>query len=315
MKNLTAALVGTTAAISITVGIATEVHAQGKSRPGTVGSALAPAPPPRRPTTWYYVPQSASTQASLTNISGEGGTDGTQQTYGLNRFTAKWKATNRNWNNDSNYFKVDPPKVALLAFVIGREQGDKPLDLEFGFYNAHLWDNENDRGQTKFGTWQPLYTRATSLQGLPNWTTTLFEVSGTKAEHPFDFLRDGQRGNQSSAKVAWTAGFIHGLAVCLNNNETRLKGVRVYGSTLQPDGTFRRDPALQDETFKRSNCSKWQTPQLCPAGELVVGVNVRSSDDGVVGLALQCMQVKRNTVPEGYLDAPEGQRRVARPGL
>lgn len=94
---------------------------------------------------------------------------------------------------------------------------------------------------------------------------------------------------------------IHGIEMCSNDrneNNYKLKGVRVFGTHLNADGRadILRDPSFGDD-FARTNCRKWEGPQRCPAGSVAVGVNVHSRSNSITGLALRCQAIRLTPVP------------------
>ncbi|MEM0961657.1 MAG: hypothetical protein AAGK21_03815 [Bacteroidota bacterium] len=96
---------------------------------------------------------------------------------------------------------------------------------------------------------------------------------------------------------------IHGIQVCTNNrndNNIKLKGVRIFTSALNRDGDLdiARDPAHADE-FERPNCREpWGRVQRCPVGQVATGVRVYyradqdRRDQSITGLALRCQALE-----------------------
>ncbi|MEO0559440.1 MAG: hypothetical protein AAF170_14790, partial [Bacteroidota bacterium] len=90
----------------------------------------------------------------------------------------------------------------------------------------------------------------------------------------------------------------HGLRACLNGRGTRIKGVRLFGSTINQDddGDVRRDPALKRD-FERPNCNTWKTKRTCSAGEVIVGLDIHHDASSIKGLAPKCASV--TVAPDG----------------
>ena len=87
--------------------------------------------------------------------------------------------------------------------------------------------------------------------------------------------------------------FIHGISVCNSKtkNNTRLKGVKLYRTRVESDGSFSR--LSNPVTFDRPNCDdNWRTPANCPAGSLATKIVVYIEDEGkndvITGLGLRC---------------------------
>jgi hypothetical protein len=84
----------------------------------------------------------------------------------------------------------------------------------------------------------------------------------------------------------------HGLRACLNRGGDRVKGVRLFGSTINQDNAreVRRDPALLRD-FERTNCNEWKATQMCNSGEVVVGLDIHHTDHEIRGFAPKCASV------------------------
>ena len=173
-----------------------------------------------------------------------------------------------------------PGDDAILWGVDLDEQGDKPCDL-----TLHWW-RENGSPSVRQG-----------------WFTTHFSVCGTRYEtggtaavgHDGDINVPIAEGSASpTLGDAWVAA--HGLRTCLNRRDDRIKGIRVFGSTLDQDGAqeVRRAPSLKRD-FERANCHEWQATRKCPAGEVLVGVDIHHSGGAIHGLTPKCAAVSFST--------------------
>lgn len=90
--------------------------------------------------------------------------------------------------------------------------------------------------------------------------------------------------------------FIHGVSVCNSktNNSKRLKGVKVYRTRVEENGSFSR--ISNPVTMERPNCDdNWRTPAECPvnslATKLVVHIQDEGNDEVITGLSLKCKEV------------------------
>lgn len=91
--------------------------------------------------------------------------------------------------------------------------------------------------------------------------------------------------------------FIHGVSVCNSKtkNSERLKGVKVYRTRIEDDGSFSR--ISNPSTMERPNCDgNWRTPAECPANsvatKLVVHIRDEKKDEIITGLSLKCKEVQ-----------------------
>lgn len=170
-----------------------------------------------------------------------------------------------------------PAGGALLLGVRLDERRDRPCELRF-----YWWRNNNDnRPQGIFETELDICdghansANGFAAVGVPEWRSRT---------EPGDFTMG------SGTFVA-----AHGLRVCLNRGGDRVKGIRLFGSTINQDnsGDVRRDPALKRE-FERVNCNEWKPARRCDAGEVIVGVVVHHDGDEIHGLAPKCAAVEVN---------------------
>ena len=91
--------------------------------------------------------------------------------------------------------------------------------------------------------------------------------------------------------------FVHGVSVCNSKtkNNTRLKGVKVYRTRIEDDGSFSQ--ISNPSTLDRPNCDgNWRTPATCPFGSVATKLVAHIRDEGkneiLTGLALRCKEVE-----------------------
>ena len=91
--------------------------------------------------------------------------------------------------------------------------------------------------------------------------------------------------------------FVHGVSVCNSNtkNNTRLKGVKLYRTRIEDDGSLSQIP--NPSTLERPNCDgTWRTPAICPSGsvatKLIAHIRDEGKDEVLTGLALRCRKVE-----------------------
>lgn len=81
---------------------------------------------------------------------------------------------------------------------------------------------------------------------------------------------------------------LKGVKVCQRNSNDRMKGLAVRGVTLQRDaanGRFNTRPVRtngrwSEPSFERPNCNDWDDMEVCPNGEVMVGVRVEGERNG-----------------------------------
>jgi hypothetical protein len=85
--------------------------------------------------------------------------------------------------------------------------------------------------------------------------------------------------------------FVHGIRVCTSGPIPRVKGIEIYATKVNEDGTISGQGV--SERFVASGCSAWSPTRFCPAGKVAVGVLSYFTDGGgFSGLALQCMALQ-----------------------
>ena len=95
--------------------------------------------------------------------------------------------------------------------------------------------------------------------------------------------------------------YVNAAEVCdsKNNNNERIKGIRVFASRITEDGTVQI--VQEQDEFARNNCGTWQDRVTCPADEVATGIIAHFDDDGFVGLQLRC---SRLLSPGGHAATP-----------
>jgi hypothetical protein len=102
-------------------------------------------------------------------------------------------------------------------------------------------------------------------------------------------------GYMSDFEVGFDDSVINSLEVCSGLSSKRLKGIRIAGDHINPDGTLTHIGATDSESLAR--CSRWSGIKLCPDNYVGTGVIVHTNDrrgsdkEQVVGLQLICRQV------------------------
>ena len=158
----------------------------------------------------------------------------------------------------------------LLGFDID-ESGDAPCQVDL------YWWRENGDSSP-----QGNITTTFTLCGTQHQASGLAVVANTGTALNYRYY--------DNSEYAYYAA--HGIRTCLNNAGTRVKGVRLFGSTINQDDDreVRRDPALKRD-FERPNCNTWQTVRKCPAREVMVGIDIHHDGSSISGLAPKCAAV------------------------
>jgi subtilisin family serine protease len=91
--------------------------------------------------------------------------------------------------------------------------------------------------------------------------------------------------------------FVRGVSVCnsTTKNSTRVKGVKVYQTRIEDDGSF--SMISNPKTLERPNCDDdWREPAMCPSGTVATKLIVHIRPDGkkevFTGLSLKCQKVE-----------------------
>ncbi len=90
--------------------------------------------------------------------------------------------------------------------------------------------------------------------------------------------------------------FITSIEVCtqkLEDGSSRIRGVRVQGASIQPDGKLKPSKAKTSISF--AGCKTWQPRKSCPKGAVATGIRASYDDpaNGYTGLELRCHKPKQ----------------------
>lgn len=88
--------------------------------------------------------------------------------------------------------------------------------------------------------------------------------------------------------------FISGVKVCMNNDQSKVKGWILYGREITEDGDL-VDLTLHATAGPRPNCTTWMSQVNCPAGELATAAvfhfDTTTEPRSWIGVALKCRAV------------------------
>jgi hypothetical protein len=118
----------------------------------------------------------------------------------------------------------------------------------------------------------------------------------TRERHDHARTREQNSGSLQTLEFTGTDTYIRGIQVCTNNSGTRVKGVKLYGATLNRS-TGALTNVATPKAFDRPNCNgNWKVAQYCPAGEIATKIRVsyddRYANREINGLALTCREVE-----------------------
>lgn len=92
--------------------------------------------------------------------------------------------------------------------------------------------------------------------------------------------------------------FVTGIQICTsgqsNRTRRRIKGLRLWGARILPDGTVRRDGVVHEDTLP--NCTVWYERQMCIGNRVAVGLRAFYDESRLkpwfTGIALQCARIQ-----------------------
>ncbi|MEM0961351.1 MAG: hypothetical protein AAGK21_02265 [Bacteroidota bacterium] len=168
-----------------------------------------------------------------------------------------------------------PGNGAFLVGLESEEQDDAPCGWRFLWYR----DNDTDTVQGYFTTRGGDCDR--TVQWNDDWGTRYHQNA------TIDYIESPSSDDVRAVKS---------IQVCLNRDDDRIKGVRVWGAHIDTAGRVSSDDNLYG-AFERTNCHDWSTERTCPSGEVAVGVNLEfgdassllgRSDNNASGIRLVC---------------------------
>lgn len=115
------------------------------------------------------------------------------------------------------------------------------------------------------------------------------EINGANTSISADYNRCTTTGPNKTVGWLNNAGvFVHGVAVCINANSNRLKGIELLGGVFF-NGSFLGLglPLITEHT----NCNTWYAPVYCPAGQVAAKLRIHHVGDEIRGLSLGCRAV------------------------
>ncbi len=177
---------------------------------------------------------------------------------------------------------VGAPRESALAGFGGDIQ--RRIDLGDSFLSKIKWDQPGDRPcHIVIGGDDESFDRAEFGCG----TGSIGQISPPPPLNyaDADFEREVRLRN----------GVIVRITVCNNQRNHRLKGIRIWGQTINPDGTTIYQNETDSEEFP--NCGGWSSSVLCPTDHLATGLVVEANDLGgddkaeIVGLRLICRRI------------------------
>ncbi|MBL4688329.1 MAG: hypothetical protein JKY37_27325 [Nannocystaceae bacterium] len=167
---------------------------------------------------------------------------------------------------------ITTPTPDFLFRLRARERSDEPCDNRARFFHERP---QSPRVPTRIAHYERRSSRKCASGA---WGNANSELSAVVAG-------GGYRHSDGRVRV------MAGVRVCMNRQRTRVKGIKVYGASINNDGDVRRDSAYSDH-FSRSNCHTWERARMCPAQQVATGVHFNYSGRSLVGIALECQAVR-----------------------
>jgi hypothetical protein len=146
------------------------------------------------------------------------------------------------------------------------------------------------------------YDKSVTIIGSDTDSQGMFEIEAAESgDYPchfkirrrdFDSLSNSQyaNGGDDNRSCDWTSKskevlsfsdtdtYIRGVQVCLNGNETRVKGIRVFGARLNR-ATGALANVSGNKEFVRPNCKQndWKAAVYCPVGQVATKLRISST--------------------------------------
>ena len=140
----------------------------------------------------------------------------------------------------------------------------------------------------------------------PCWVSTLSKsiTDGGLVTRSMD--RCGNRGPKEGSRltaslpVSASPNFLSGVQVCMNRNNTKIKGWRVYSTAfILDENRLRSFESSAPIGGERRHCRHWKSVEKCPAGFAATSAELHFVDSGRrhswSGIRLRCREVRRKT--------------------
>ncbi len=154
----------------------------------------------------------------------------------------------------------EPGSSAILSGLEFDEVGDKPC-----FIRSHWWRFTSENIRQEF--------------------TTTFNICSKTVDGDKSILFSNARTTKTG---------VHGIQVCNNGqNNHRVKGVRLFGATVDKDGDGQVKTITATPSFERTNCKPpWKSMRTCDGQKIAVGLIVKHTKDEITGLGLRCADIQ-----------------------
>lgn len=163
------------------------------------------------------------------------------------------------------------PQADFLVRFRGRERNDDPCQNQAEFFHERA-----------------LSPRVTTR--IPQWKTDWTNRCGRGLSASQNSEREALPAGGAFRQQDGTLRVIAGVRVCMNRKRTRVKGIRVYGASINSAGGVSRD-SLYNGEYRRSRCSSWESARMCPNGQVATAAQFNYDRTSLVGIALQCQAV------------------------
>ena len=123
-------------------------------------------------------------------------------------------------------------------------------------------------------------------------------TGGTRHLSYLSLANHPEWANQLDKTVSVGAGrYITAIQVCMsphsNRSDRKVKGIRLWGATISPNGDVQRQPEVREQRRFRCRANGWSERRSCMGNRVAVGLLVhRNGSRGMTGVALQCARVE-----------------------
>jgi|GEM_PF-2493440 len=153
---------------------------------------------------------------------------------------------------------------AILSGLDFDEVGDKPC-----YIRLHWWRH--------------------TLDNVPQEFTTDFDICSNNVDGDKSIVFPKARDSKTGVRA---------IQVCNNGQKDhRLKGVKIFGATVDVGDSGKVVPNGSVLSFERTNCKEpWKPVRECDSAKVATGLVIEHTNDEITGLALRCSAIQIKSV-------------------